>query len=143
MPIRFVNDKVKIFLAQKGVPGVFGREVDVREKLSGAEAIAWFDRVWDAQLARVEVPRGSKQRDVGRAKLDGFEVIDPLGIGAVRLGEELDAVSVPVIGRCRLELLGGPRQQHHALLQLAALHIVMATAAFLSLNRPVPRPRLR
>jgi hypothetical protein len=52
MPIRFVNDSVKTYLAQKGVPSVFGREVDIREKLSGPEAIAWFDRVWESQLAK-------------------------------------------------------------------------------------------
>jgi hypothetical protein len=52
MPIRFVNDNVKTYLAQKGVPSVFGRDVDIREKLSGPEAIAWFDRVWESQLAR-------------------------------------------------------------------------------------------
>ena len=44
MAIRFVNDSVKIYLAQKGVPSVFGRDVDVRERLTGAEAMAWFDR---------------------------------------------------------------------------------------------------
>jgi len=52
MAIRFVNDRVKVYLAQKGVPSVFGREVDIRERLSEAEAIAWFDRVWGSQLAK-------------------------------------------------------------------------------------------
>src|SRR5271157_347611 len=52
MAIRFVNDRVKTYLAQKGVPSVFGREVDIRERLSEADAIAWFDRVWESQLAK-------------------------------------------------------------------------------------------
>ena len=52
MSIQFVNDSVKTYLAQRGAPSVFGREVDTRERLSGAEAIAWFDRVWDSQLAK-------------------------------------------------------------------------------------------
>ncbi len=52
MAIKFVNDRVKVYLAQRGVPSVFGREVDIREGLSDAEAIAWFDRVWESQLAK-------------------------------------------------------------------------------------------
>jgi hypothetical protein len=52
MAIKFVNDSVKIYLAQRGAPSLFGREVDIREKLSGPDAIAWFDRVWESQLAK-------------------------------------------------------------------------------------------
>jgi hypothetical protein len=52
MAIQLVNDSVKTYLAQRGVPSVLGREVDVRERLTGAAAIAWFHRVWDSHFTR-------------------------------------------------------------------------------------------
>jgi hypothetical protein len=52
MAIRFDNDYTKHWLARKGPPKVFGKDVDARERLSDAEAVVWFDRVWADQLQR-------------------------------------------------------------------------------------------
>lgn len=50
MVITFDNDYTKQWLARKGPVKVFGKDVDTREKLADAEAIAWFDRVWKSNL---------------------------------------------------------------------------------------------
>jgi hypothetical protein len=41
-----------MYLARRGPAKVFGREVDQREALGDAEAVSWFDRVWDNGLER-------------------------------------------------------------------------------------------
>lgn len=46
MSIRFKNDYSKQWLARKGPAKVFGKDVDNRERLKGAEAIAWLDKIW-------------------------------------------------------------------------------------------------
>ena len=38
--------------------------------------------------------------------VDGHEVIDPFRLKGVRLSQELDAVTIGIVGRSRLELLG-------------------------------------
>src|ERR1700722_4291754 len=50
MPITFSNESSKGFLAKWGPSKVFGMEVDQRERLSDADAVAWFDRFWKNSL---------------------------------------------------------------------------------------------
>jgi hypothetical protein len=50
MRIVFSNEASKVYLARWGPPKVFGVEVDKRERLSDAEAVQWFDRIWNASL---------------------------------------------------------------------------------------------
>ena len=52
MATHFVNESSRDYLAQKGPPSVFGKEVDTRERLSKDNAVAWFDRVWDSHLSK-------------------------------------------------------------------------------------------
>ena len=54
--------------------------------------------------------------------VDSHQVIDAFGVETIRPGEELDAVSIRIVNRGRLELLGWPRQQHHALGEFAVGH---------------------
>lgn len=51
MKIVFTNDSTKTWLARKGPPKVFGKNVDEREALSDPDAIQWFDRVWESTLS--------------------------------------------------------------------------------------------
>jgi hypothetical protein len=62
MPVRFVNQSAKVYLARKGPSSVFGREVDQRERLAEEGAVNWFDRVWDLSLCK-EVA-GAEECDV-------------------------------------------------------------------------------
>jgi hypothetical protein len=66
--ILFTNDYTKVFLAQKGPASVFGRDVDTRESLSRADAIALFDRIWNSTLEREvqQAPRCSTESVVER-----------------------------------------------------------------------------
>ena len=50
MKVQCTNDHTKVFLAQHGPPKVFGKEVDRRERLETAEAIHWFQRIWDGKI---------------------------------------------------------------------------------------------
>jgi hypothetical protein len=50
MPINFVNDYTKQWLARKGPSKVFGKDVDARERLIDDDAIKWFDKIWKATL---------------------------------------------------------------------------------------------
>jgi hypothetical protein len=58
MVIKFDNDYTKQWLARRGPAKVFGKEVDARERLTDAEAIAWFDQKWESLLQR-EVQKAS------------------------------------------------------------------------------------
>jgi len=50
METQCTNDHTKVFLAQHGPAKVFGKEVDRREHLAMADAIRWFQRIWDAKI---------------------------------------------------------------------------------------------
>lgn len=52
MKIAFNNDHTKSWLARRGPAKVFGKDVDKREALSEADAIKWFDDLWDSTLCR-------------------------------------------------------------------------------------------
>lgn len=50
MKVEFTSEAVKVYLARKGPPKVFGEDVDRRERLTEPEAIKWFDERWEGLI---------------------------------------------------------------------------------------------
>jgi hypothetical protein len=50
MKAQCTNDHTKIWLAQRGPAKVFGKDVDRREHLEIADALRWFQRIWDGKI---------------------------------------------------------------------------------------------
>jgi hypothetical protein len=50
MKVQCTNDHTKMFLAQHGPAKVFGKDVDSREHLEAADAIRWFQRIWESKI---------------------------------------------------------------------------------------------
>jgi hypothetical protein len=72
MPINFVNDYTKQWLARKGPTKVFGKDVDARERLSDADAIKWFDEIWKASLHAVVEQASPCNIDFVRSKVPHY-----------------------------------------------------------------------
>src|SRR5271157_3289678 len=72
MAIRFDNDSTKRYLARKGPPKVFGKDVDTRERLSDSEAINWFDRVWASSLQDAVAQAKHCDLDFVRSKVQHY-----------------------------------------------------------------------
>src|SRR5580704_6504068 len=50
MRIVFSNESSKVYNAKWGPSKIFGVEVDQRERLADADAVVWFDRIWENSL---------------------------------------------------------------------------------------------
>lgn len=72
MTIRIENAYSKHRLAQKGPPKVFGKDVDHREYLKDAEAIAWFEINWKTKVQAAVRDVSSCDRDSVRNKVPHY-----------------------------------------------------------------------
>ena len=71
MNVTFENDSTKRWLARTGPPKVFGKNVDRREAMNDAEALDWFNQIWESTL---HIAIGSARRcdiDFVRDKVKG------------------------------------------------------------------------